>query len=289
VFLVLRNVAFTLQEGASMSPLVGIIGTTGIEKENLFSANKCEMVNTRYGAVPVFIGRVAHTEVAFLSRSGHRHPLEPHEVNYRANILALRQLGVRCVVGSSVVGSLSLELPPGSLVLLDQFLDFTKQRPRTLFDDYGFAFTDMTNPYCEHIREEILRSASLCDISLQTEGCYVGVDGPRFETAAEVRMYAQLGGHVIGHTGVTETIMAREAGLCYANIALVTNLAAGISPRPVSNVDITEVRRHHAEKVEALIEKTIIHLSEYRAWTCSCPHVPVDLQLPSWSPPYQQQ
>jgi 5'-methylthioadenosine phosphorylase len=177
-----------------MSLVVGVIGTTGVEREKLFSVNKCEMINTRYGVVPVFIGRVANTEIAFLNRSGHRHPLEPHEVNYRANILALRQLGVRCVVGSCVVGSLSLELQPGSLVLLDQFLDFTKQRPRTLFDDYGFAFTDMTHPYCEHIRKGILRSASLCDISLQTHGCYVGVDGPRYETAAEVRMYAQLGG-----------------------------------------------------------------------------------------------
>ena len=183
------------------------------------------------------------------------------------------------------MGALVPELLPGSLVLLDQFLDFTRSRPHTLFDDSGFAFTDMTNPYCEHIRQEIQNAANECHLPLSTHGCYVGVDGPRYETAAEVRMYSQLGGHVVGHTGVTEVIMAREAGLCYTCIALIANLAAGISSRPISNAEVTIVRRENAAKVKNLLLKSIQFLSRQTCWSCSCPRIPVDQQMPSWKKP----
>src|SRR5919198_1112861 len=104
-----------------MSSILGVIGTTGIEKEHLFTTSKCELVNTRYGNVPLFVGYIEGTKVALLDRSGYRHPLEPNEINYRANVLALRELGVQRVLSSCVVGSLVPELLPGSLVLLDQF------------------------------------------------------------------------------------------------------------------------------------------------------------------------
>jgi len=265
-----------------MRPVIGIVGTTGIEKERMINIRERQIICTRYGEVPVFIGVIEDIPVAFISRSGYRHPLEPGRVNYRANVLAFQELQIQRVIGSVVAGSLTPQLVPGSLVTVHQFLDFTKHRPPTLFDDYGFRFTDMTDPYCQHIREGIQQAAEGYSLPLVVEGCYVGVDGPRYETAAEVTMYARLGGHLIGHTGVTEVIMAREAGLCYACVAIVANLAAGISTTPISNQDVTTIRLENAIKVERLLAATVQWLARQSDWSCTCPRAQADPQIPPW-------
>jgi 5'-methylthioadenosine phosphorylase len=240
------------------------------------------LVATRYGDVPVERMTVSGREIYLLRRAGARHPLEPARVNYRAGVLALRQLGVEAVLSTCVAGSLRPDLPPGALVNLSQFIDFTRHRPPTLFDEYGFGYTDMTEPYCPHLRELVRAAARAESLPLQDGLCYVGVDGPRYETAAEVRMFGRLGGDVVGHTGVTEAIMAREAGLCYACIVLVSNYGAGIAGQPISNEDVAAVRQQHADSVERLVLATLRRMDHQSSGECGCADSAGVYQLPNW-------
>jgi 5'-methylthioadenosine phosphorylase len=153
-------------------------------------------------------------------------------------MLALQKFGVEWVLATSVVGGLRPSLSSGQLVLVDQFLDFTRHRPGTIFGKEKFQFMDFTEPYCPTLRHAILDVAKQLDMSILPEGCYVGVDGPRYETAAEVRMYQMLGGDVIGMSNIPETIFARELGLHYSTVAVVSNPGAGLSGSPVLIEDI---------------------------------------------------
>ena len=211
-------------------PRTAIIGGSGF-----YSVPGCELLEkktarTKYGDATLFSYENENgTEFAFLPRHGEGHTSAPHKVNYRANILALREAGVERIIGITSVGSLREAIRPGDFVLLDQFLDFTKSRPFTFFEEEGnVVHTDVTEPYCSEMRQCIL-NAPRNGIRLHEKGTYVCAEGPRFETAAEIRMFAALGGDVVGMTGVPEVVLARELGMCYAGISVVTNYAAGIS------------------------------------------------------------
>ncbi|MFL6129226.1 MAG: MTAP family purine nucleoside phosphorylase [Mycobacteriales bacterium] len=260
---------------------VAVIGTSSLsmgEAEDL----RLQVVATRYGEVPLHVAAVGADEMLLLRRAGARHPLEPSRVNYRANILALRDLGAELVLSTCVAGSLRRDLPPGALVDVSQFIDFTRHRPPTLFDEHGFGYTDMTLPYCPHLRSLVRAAASAAGLPLHDDVCYVGVDGPRYETAAEVRMFRTLGGDVVGHTGVTEAIMAREAGLCYACVVLVSNYGAGISDQPISNEDVAMMRGRHAGDIEQLVRATVPLMLDQPYGKCGCANSPGVHQLPNW-------
>ncbi len=187
-------------------------------------------IDTKFGPASMFFGNLAPgRRVASLARSDPHSPLMPHHVNYRANMLALQQIGVKRVFATSVVGGLRSTLPTGQLVLVDQFIDLTRHRHCTIFEDSGFHFVDFTEPYCPTLRQAVLQVAEARGVSIAPRGCYVGTDGPRYDTAAEIRMYALLGGDVIGHTNIPEAIFARELNICYATVAIVSNPGAGIS------------------------------------------------------------
>ena len=199
-------------------------------------------VETPFGSASVWDARRGETEILFVSRHGETHGLAPHQVNYRANIAALRQLGIRQVFATNAVGSLRLDLAPGSLVALDDFIDFTRNRENTIADcglriadlesgdtPSGVLHTDFSEPYCPTLRAALMEAAAELDIPLLPRATYVCTDGPRFESPAEVRMFAQWGGDVIGMTGLPEAVFAREAGLCYAGVGIVTNYAAGLT------------------------------------------------------------
>lgn len=263
--------------------LVGLIATSSLRTPEFTQGSTREIVGTRYGEVAVDVGAWGAARVAMATRGGARHPLEPGRANYRGVVSALRAVGARSVLSTCVVGSLREHLGVGSLVNMDQFIDFTRHRPPTLFGDDGFCFADMTEPYCARLRMHLSAAARHAGVPLHDGGCYVGVDGPRFETAAEVRMFRILGGDVVGHTGSTEAIMAREAGLCYASVAIVTNVAAGLGgDEPVSIEEISRTRRQYGAAQEKILTTAVEAVGEAGAVDCTCPRSLGEWQPASW-------
>jgi len=214
------------------------------------------LVDTEYGEVRLYICTTSGgAEFAFLPRHGEMHSLAPHRINYRANIKALKAIGVERIIGVCSVGSLRKKMKPGDFVLVDQFLDFTKCRPSTFFEDEGLVVhTDMTEPYCPGVRASIIDTATASGTKLHKKGTYVCAEGPRFETPAEIRMFAALGADVVGMTGVPECVLAKELGMCYACICVVTNYAAGISGHPISHEEVIE----EMEKAKARLQGFIV-------------------------------
>lgn len=206
-----------------------IIGGTGFDtlKDTHFHP---ENVSTPFGNVIVYQGDNEWEDIFFLPRHGISHTIPPHRINYRANIKALHQVGVTHILATLAVGSISPHLPPGSLIAVDQFIDFTQNREGTFFNGgkEGFAHTLMSYPYCPALRQRLVEVGSALGINIIPRGTYVCTNGPRLETAAEIRMFAILGGDVVGMTGVPEASLARELGLHYAALAFSINWAAGI-------------------------------------------------------------
>jgi 5'-methylthioadenosine phosphorylase len=207
----------------------GIIGGTGIYELPGVKTNE-DVVKTQYGQVKVYLGQGVNEDLVFITRHGADHSVPPHKVNFRANITAFKKLGVERVLAIYCVGSLNTMLPPGGMVLLDQLVDFSMNRDNTFFQGgkYGFASTDMVEPFCPTLRDIVYQRAQYHEFNLLPNGTYISFSGPRFETAAEIRFFSGLGGDVIGMTGGPEAALAREAGLHFAAAAYSVNYGAGL-------------------------------------------------------------
>ena len=231
--------------------LLAFIGGTGFDlrgPDSPFQNARDESVDTKFGPAHVTRAQLEGREVVFLHRHASPHDpaqknVPPHKINYRANIAALKQLGVTGVLASTAVGGLRREWAPGTLVLLDQFLDLTSNRDKTFFDARA-VHIDVTAPYCGHLRALLLGVADDLAIDLEDGGTYLCNEGPRFETAAEIRVFARWGADVVGMTGVPEAQLAREAEMSYAAVSIVTNAAAGISDQPLSHDEVVEAMGH---------------------------------------------
>lgn len=219
--------------------MIGIIAGSGYyELPGLLQRND-RTINTDYGEATVSTGTWDGVEVAFVARHGGDHSIPPNAINYRANIRALSDLGVRSIFAVNVVGSLVLDRGPGSLFIVDDFIEFTQGRQCTFFDQPGeVTHTDMTSVYDPELRQTLKHAAELEGQSVTESATYVCVNGPRFETPAEIRMFAQMGAHVVGMTGYPEVALAREADLRYCSIAVVSNLAAGMTEDVVEEKEI---------------------------------------------------
>jgi 5'-methylthioadenosine phosphorylase len=242
-----------------MKSLVGIIGGTSVYSLNI--ATEERIVDTEYGQAVVYAGQWEDRQVIFLARHGKGHRLPPHRINYRANIMALKRLGVTEIIATAAVGSLLERYQPGDLVLLDQFIDFTKNRPGTFFDggEKGVVHIDLTEPYCSRIRNIIaFQDWQGPDCQLHLKGTYVCTEGPRFETPAEINMFKYFGAHVVGMTNVPEVVLAREAELCYATVAVVTNYAAGIASKALSHQEVVDTMTKAQASLLALIKTFIV-------------------------------
>jgi len=247
-----------------------LIGGTGVE--NLAFGQETEItVDTPYGPVSLQTGVIGTVEMAFLQRHGRGHTVPPHRINYRGNIWALRELGVRKILATGAVGSISPEFRIGDIVLIDQFLDFTKNRPQTFFEGggQGVLHVDVSQPYCPDLRKTISLGAKEMGLNLKDGGVYVCTEGPRFETPAEIRMYSMLGGQLVGMTGVPEVVLARELGMCYAAMALVTNEAAGISQKPLTHAEVIATMNMLGDTIAKLVESTSKLLDKEQR--CYCP------------------
>ena len=227
------------------SPLAIIAGTGFYDLDALENPTQ-ETVDTVWGQARVTKGEWHGIPVVFLTRHGAGHSVPPHLVNYRANIRALADLGVRDVVAVNVTGSIDPTLQPGDLLCLDDFIDFTKQRPVTFFDGStpeGVVHTDVMTPSRPATRRESLDAAATSGHTIRDGGVYACFEGPRFETRAEIRLAALAGADVAGMTGVPEVTLAVEAGLRYAAISLVVNPASGVgdADEPIAMDEINAV------------------------------------------------
>jgi 5'-methylthioadenosine phosphorylase len=208
---------------------VAIIGGTGVYHLPGIVGEEVT-VETPYGPVHTFIVEDSPYPVVFLNRHGPDRLYPPHSINYRGNLTALKMLGVRKILAINAVGSINRSMPPLSLILVDDYLDFTSGRHRSFYDggSTGHAYTEMNTPYCPGLRKRLLELAPEFDLNLYPRGVYVCTNGPRFETPAEIRMFEKLGADVVGMTGVPEVNLARELGIHYASVSYSINWAAGI-------------------------------------------------------------
>lgn len=254
---------------------VAIVGGSGVTAGALLDEPTSREVTTPFGTVTVSLGRLAGRPVTFLARHGPGHRVPPHRIAYRANVAALDRVGVTRVLATSAVGALDPQLGPGSVVLVDQFLDHTKGRPATFFDggDDGVVHVDVTAPYCPQLRATVADAAG--DVQLRDGGTYVCTEGPRFETAAEIRAFRMLGGDVVGMTGVPEVVLARELGLCYATVATVTNVAAGLRDAPLSHREVLAAQSANADRLRGLLARALAALPDERSCGCAATPEPI--------------
>ncbi len=206
-----------------------IISGTGLYDLELMQKSEETTIKTPYGDVLLYHAVYCGQDVYFIPRHGKGHSVPPHLINYRAQMAALAMLGVREIMALCSVGSLDLAIPPGSLVFMDQFIDFTWGREHTFSCENAVGHIPMDKPYCPRLTQDAYEVAQSLGIETNLGGVYVATQGPRFETPAEIKAYATLGATVVGMTGVPETPLAREAGICYASLGVVGNYAAGLS------------------------------------------------------------
>ncbi|MFN2502942.1 MAG: S-methyl-5'-thioadenosine phosphorylase [Acidimicrobiales bacterium] len=251
---------------------IGIFGGTGFYR--FLSDVEEVVVQTPYGppSAPVVVGDLGGSRVAFLPRHGVHHEFPAHRVNYRANLWAMRKLGVRRILGPCSVGSLKLEIKPGEFVLCDQLVDRTRSRVDTFFDGPVLNCIAFADPYCPELRTIVAQAAEAEGITAHPRGTVVVIQGPRFSTRAESRWFSSAGWDVVNMTQYPETVLARELGICYAGVALVTDYDVGLEGVegivPVTMDEVFRVLRENVEKVQRLLQRAAPAIPGDRA--CSC-------------------
>lgn len=236
-------------------PEFGIIAGSGIYTMPGLEIIDSVKVSSPYGEPSDHyrIGRLSGREVAFLPRHGSLHHIPPHRINYRANIWGFRELGVKRILSVVSAGGISKGMKPGSLVLLDQIIDRTSGRESTFYDENEVVHIDFTEPFCPDLRKTVLDSAAQSDIPVLGRGTYIAVNGPRLETAAEIREFSSIGADVVGMTGMPEAALARELEICFASLAVVTNVAAGLTEGRLATAEVIDAMKSSAEQIKALL------------------------------------
>jgi 5'-methylthioadenosine phosphorylase len=258
---------------------IGVIGGSGLY-EFLDDAEEI-LVETPYGMPSdrLTIGEVAGRRVAFLPRHGRDHRFPPHRIPYRANLWALRSIGVRQVLAPSAVGSLTVSYGPGTLAIPDQLVDRTSGRAQTFYDEGAAVHVRFADPFCPVGRACATEAAVALGWEPVTAETLVIIEGPRFSSRAESRWYAAQGWTLVGMTGLPEAVLARELALCYTTIALVTDTDAGIEEgEGVTQAEVFRVFAENIGRLRQVLVKVIEDLPEDRA--CPCPHVLDGIKLP---------
>ena len=243
--------------------MLAIIGGSGLTQLSSLDVTRRLAVRTPYGepSGALTFGRIAGADVVFLARHGYGHTIPPHEVNYRANIWALREQDVEGVVSVASVGGVRDDMRPGAIAVPHKIIDYTWGRKNTFFEggDQPVMHIDFTEPYSAPLRGRILVAARACSEAVIDNAVYAACQGPRLETAAEIDRLERDGADVVGMTGMPEAALAREAGLAYATIAVVANFAAGRadSLHQVHMEDIEQVLQQALVRVRRIIEKLV--------------------------------
>ena len=234
--------------------------------KNLFGSTEEVDVETPFGSVSVLIGKSKGHDIFFINRHGKDAKLPPHQISYRANIQALSSSHVDCVISIGTVGSMNERIYPGDFIIPHDFFDATHTRIMSFFDDRR-VHVDMTDPFCPALRNHLITSCSeIKDIVVHSQGVYVTTEGPRLESAAEIKFFATVG-DVVGMTLVPEVVLAREKGLCFASLCVVCNMAAGLQEK----LPVDDIKRIYTEKeayVAEIIQNTIERISEEKDCLC---------------------
>jgi 5'-methylthioadenosine phosphorylase len=262
---------------------IGVIGGSGFY--SLLDHGEQIKVDTPFGppSDPVAVGEVAGRRVAFLPRHGRDHRFPPHRIPYRANMWALRSLGVRQVLAPSAVGSLTTALQPGTLVIPDQIVDRTRSRDQTYYDAGGAVHVPFADPYCPAGRARAIAAAHAGSWQLAESGTLVVIEGPRFSSRAESQWFAAQGWTLVGMTGHPEAVLARELALCYTSLSLVTDLDAGVTEgEGVTQEEVLAEFGRNIGRMRDLVFAIIATLPEQR--DCPCPNaldgIPLPIELP---------
>ncbi|MFQ5908695.1 MAG: S-methyl-5'-thioadenosine phosphorylase [Thermoplasmata archaeon] len=248
---------------------IGIIGGSGVYDVSQVSDVRSIEVDTPYGSpsAPIALGDFQGVPIAFLPRHGKGHTIPPHAINYRANVWALHHLGVRRIVSPSAVGSLKEEYRPGDFVLPDQFIDHTKTRAYTFYDGGKTVHVSLADPFCPTLREHFAGQARALELPVHDRGTYVCIEGPRFSTRAESRMFRQFA-EIIGMTACPEAQLARELEVCYLGIAMVTDYDVW-AEKPVDVQEIMRTLAENQSKSQSLLAKAIPTIPEERSCVCA--------------------
>jgi 5'-methylthioadenosine phosphorylase len=234
--------------------VIGVFGGSGFY-EFLEGAEEVE-VDTPYGppSAPLVVGDLRGARVAFLPRHGRKHEFPAHRVPYRANVWAMREVGVRRIVGPNASGALRADLGLGEFVVCDQFVDRTSGRDHTFYDGPETTHVSAADPYCPDLRRILLETARELGIPVRDGGTVVAIEGPRFSTRAESRWFASMGWDVVNMTAYPEVYLARELELCYANVSMVTDYDVGVEGRePVDAATVVRVFGENVERLRALL------------------------------------
>ncbi len=240
--------------------LIGLIGGSGLyEIEELVVSDE-KTLTTPFGSPssPYKIGRIQDVEIAFLARHGTSHNIPPHRINYRANIWGFKTLGVERLISVNAVGGINKMLKPGDIVIPDQIQDFTfGSRASTFYDGDKVVHVDFTNPYCPEMRDGMTTASEATGIQVVPEGTYICVNGPRLETAKEIRFFSSIGADIVGMTAMPEAVLARELEICMAALCVVTNYAAGISRSKLTTTEVVAVMKDSMEKIKSIIKESV--------------------------------
>jgi 5'-methylthioadenosine phosphorylase len=245
--------------------MLAILGGTGLTRLGNLTITHRQVIRTPYGepSGPLTFGEIGGRHVVFLARHGYGHTIPPHQINYRANLWALREQNVKRVVSVCTVGGIRADMAPGTICVPDQLIDYTHGREHTFFDggDTPVTHVDFTAPYCGMLRARVLEAARRVGQAVIDGCCYAATQGPRLETAAEIRRLARDGCDIVGMTAMPEAALAREAGLSYAAIAVVANWAAGVADS-ANEVDLKRAEPIWAQamtQVHRILEALVTH------------------------------
>ena len=256
-----------MSEGHSAE--VAIIGGTGVYDPEMIDDPREVKVYTPYGAPSdlISLGTYGGRRVAFIPRHGRGHQIPPHRINSRANIWALKQLGVKSIIASSAVGSLREDYEPGDFVITDQFIDRTRKRQDTFYEGGQLCHISSADPICPKLHDFYVDHAQKLDLKVHPTGTYVCIEGPRFSTRAESKLYRQWDADIIGMTLYPECVLAREVELCYVSVAMVTDYDVW-AEKPVSTQEILETLGKNSVNFKRLVMESIPDIPEEEA--CSC-------------------
>lgn len=245
---------------------IGIIIGTGMD--SITPAEQWSEVSTPYGSAHLTTATLDNTEVLLLRRHGPQLNIPPHLINHRANVWALRHMGARSVIATAAVGTMRKDMRPGTLAVVSDFIDFTRQQVSTFCDQPGEAVVhlDYSTPFCPKIASSLEQTAAEQGVSMGRRVVYVCVDGPRYETPAEVRMFTLWGGDVIGMTAAPEAILTRELGMCYGVLAILTNYAAGVSDKTLSHEEVVACMNERRQDVIKILSSAVVKIPE----KCTC-------------------
>jgi 5'-methylthioadenosine phosphorylase len=253
------------------SARIGVFGGTGFY--SFLGDVEVVEIETPYGppSAPVSVGTVEGVPVAFLPRHGLDHQFPPHKVNFRANVWALREVGVERIIGPCAAGSLKTEVEPGDFVICDQLVDRTSGRADTFYDGPVTTHVGFADPYCPEMRDVAVETARGEGIKVHDRGTVVTVQGPRFSTRAESRWYQDAGWEVINMTQYPEAFLARELEICYVNISLITDYDVGVEgeTEAVSHEAVVEVFNANLERLRRLLFALVPKIPEARDCICS--------------------